>query len=287
MARLQLESATDTLDLDSYLRAGRGVQVRSGVTGLGLPPKQVQWLEGAGDGALPRGRRVLPRDMDLPLMVHANDREDLKKWLSRLAMILAGTAILRLIEDDGTSWYTEVEHVGGGQYVYGQDTVGENDFFTVITLRSGDPFFTYSVPKVVTVKADESGPGLLGVGLANLSIANWQAMGTITLDNTGDVRAYPVWEIHGPGHDFRAISTTGAKLHWTGSLEVGESLTIDTRNGSVVDHLGENRYAELAPAPRFWPVPPGSSTSVCSFDGISTGQSFIRCTWRPRKWMVV
>jgi hypothetical protein len=66
---LQLSNESDTLDLDYVLKQGRGIQVLTGVTGLGLAAKQVQWLEGAGDGATYRGRRVLARDIDLPLLI--------------------------------------------------------------------------------------------------------------------------------------------------------------------------------------------------------------------------
>lgn len=286
MARLQLESATDILDLDAVFRNGKGVQARSGATGLGLPPKQVQWLAGAGDGAKARGRRVLPRDMDLPLFVTGDNRDELKSWLSRLAMVLAGTATLRFVEDDGSSWFTTVEHVGGGNYVYGVDTVGERDFFTVITLRSGDPYWTYSVPRTERIKNTPTGPGLLGVGLVSLNLASSQAMGNIDLENIGDAEAYPVWTIIGPGQNFKATSPTGEKLEWLGSLAPGEKLVIDTRAGTVRDNTGVNRYAALAPAPRFWKVPPGTSTCNVFLENVSAG-SEIQCTWRPRKWMVV
>lgn len=141
MVALALESADDTLDLDYVLKYGRGIQVLSGVTGFGLPPVQVRWLEGAGDGAVYRGRRVLPRDIDLPLLVLGRDRSDLTELWSRLARALDGKCKLRLIEDDGTSWYCEVYRVGGGQYAYGVDTDGETEIRTVITVRAGNPFW--------------------------------------------------------------------------------------------------------------------------------------------------
>ena len=69
MPSLALENDTDALDLDYVFKYGRGIQALSGATGFGLPPVSIRWLEGAGDGALYRGRRVLPRDIDLPLLV--------------------------------------------------------------------------------------------------------------------------------------------------------------------------------------------------------------------------
>lgn len=141
MVALALESATDSLDLDYVLKHGRGIQVLAGVTGLGLPPVNTRWLEGAGDGALYLGRRVLPRDIDLPLIIVGRDRADLTQLWSRLALMLNGKCKLRLIEDDGGSWFCEVYRVGGGSYTYGVDTDGEREIRTVITVRAGNPFW--------------------------------------------------------------------------------------------------------------------------------------------------
>ncbi|WP_263729955.1 phage tail family protein [Cellulomonas sp. SG140] len=138
---MALESDNDSLDLDYVLKYGRGVQVLSGVTGLGLPPVEVRWLEGAGDGATFRGRRVLPRDIDLPLLILGRDRKDLRSLWSRLALMLDGKCKLRMIEDDGSSWWCNVYRVGGGTYTYGADTDGEREIRTVITLRAPNPFW--------------------------------------------------------------------------------------------------------------------------------------------------
>jgi hypothetical protein len=297
--RLQLESTRDVINLDDIATKGTGVQALRGTQGLGLPPVDVQWLEGAGDGASFRGQRVKPRDIDLPLHIVARDRTHLKELLSRLAVMLAGPVTLRLIEADGSDWSTTVRRVGGGTYAYGVDTIGETDFSTVITLRAGDPFFTYSRTTRRTIENTGGGRGLLR-GLAKLRISASQAIGTITLENLGDATAYPVWDIHGPGRDFKAVATTGERLHWTGLLGRDDTLRIDTRAGTVVDGTGASRYAELAPAPRFWTIPPGTTVATASLEdtspgtpvpgqprGVVRGRSSISCTWRPRKWMVI
>ena len=283
--RLQLESTTDTLNLDDILHRGAGVQVLSGVTGLGLPDVSVQWLEGAGDGAMFRGRRVLPRDIDLPLYLQAADREALKALLSRLALMLAGECVLRLVEADGTDWSTRVHRVGGGAYVYGSDTIGDTDIQLVITLRAGDPFFTSSRPSSQRISNSGAGRGLLN-GLAQLRVASSQAIGTILLENLGDAPAYPVWDVVGPGRDFRAVSATGVGFHWAGSLAAGETLRVDTQRGTVTDHTGASRYADLAAAPRLWTIPPGTTQAVASLEDVDHHSS-ITCSWRPRKWMVI
>lgn len=284
MPRLQLETASDVLNLDEQFDTGLGYQVHSGVTGFGLPNVATQWIEGAGDGATYRGRRALPRDIDLPLTILAADRDGLQAKVSRLALALAGECTLRLIEDDGTSWYTKAHRVGGGQYVYGLDTTGERELGLVVTMRAGDPYWTAADSLQTSLRSGT--PKTFLPRLVNLRVSASQSMGEVTTVNPGDAPAYPTWVVIGPGDNFRAISPAGETLHWEGSLGAGETLTIDTRTGSVVDGTGANRYAELAPAPKMWQIPPGSTVATASLQN-TTADSRVHVTWRPRRWMVV
>ncbi|MGM9381118.1 phage tail family protein [Streptomyces antibioticus] len=284
MPKLLLSSETDTLNLNEIMDKGLGYQAKTGVTGFGLPPVSVQWLEGAGDGATFRRRRVLTRDIDIPLEILARDRQHLQELTDRLALALAGRCTLTLLDDDGTRWTTDVYRTGGGEYSYGADTIGEREFQTVITFRSPDPYWTYSEAQIRYIGGSTAAPFLSS--LVNVEISASQAIGEIQLDNSGNADAYPIWEIAGPGTNFVAVSPDGEKLAWSGTLLANERLTIDTRKGTVVDQAGNNRYAELDEAPRFWTVRPGLSTATAQLEDITTA-SKITCSWRPRKWMVI
>ncbi|MFC4089359.1 hypothetical protein [Micromonospora sp. GCM10011541] len=268
--RLQLESSTDVFDLNDILMKGKGVQATRGLAGLGLPAVSTQWLEGAGDGALFRGQRVLPRDIDLPLHLLADNRQELQALVSRLAIMLAGECTLRLVEDDGSSWYTKVRRMGGGGFVYGEDTIGERELDVILTLRAGDPFWTYSEASRKVIENSGGGRGLLN-GLAKLQISSSQAIGAITLENRGDATTYPVWEVNGPGKNFRATSATGESFLWTGTLAPDEKLIIDTKAGTVKDGTGANRYSQMASAPRLWSIPPGTTTAQAMLEDTSSG----------------
>ncbi|QBI99383.1 minor tail protein [Streptomyces phage Caelum] len=284
MPKLLLVSGADTIDLNEIDELGVGFQAKSGVTGLGLPPVSVQWLEGAGDGAVFRGTRVQTRDIDLPLEILALDRADLQDKLSRLALMLAGGCSL-VLDDNGVQWSTEVHRVGGGEYTYGEDTVGANEFQTILTLRAGDPYFTSSQQQVRTVSGAVAGTAFLS-SLVTMQVAPSQAIGSIDLSNSGDVAAYPVWEVRGPGDHFVATSPSGETLKWNGTLTAGQKLIVDTRKGTVQDGTGANRYDLLDTAPRFWTVQPGDSTATASLLN-TTSASQITCSWYPRKWMVI
>ncbi|ATI18641.1 minor tail protein [Streptomyces phage Amethyst] len=285
MPKLLLVSGADTIDLNEIDEYGIGFQAKSGVTGLGLPPVSVQWLEGAGDGATFRGTRVQTRDIDLPIEILALDRTDLQAKLSRLALVLAGGCTLVLQNGDGVQWHTDVWRVGGGEYTYGEDSVGDREFQTVITLRAGDPYFTSSVQQVRTISGAVSATSFLS-SLAAIPVAPSQAIGSINLYNSGDAVAYPVWEVRGPGDHFTATSPNGEVLKWNGTLAAGEKLIIDTKKGTVQDGTGANRYDLLDTAPRFWTVEPGESTAGAALLN-TTSASQITCSWYPRKWMVI
>jgi Phage tail protein len=284
MLSLRLENSLDAIDLNEQATTGYGVQALAGLNGLGLPAVSQQWIEGAGDGATYRGSRVLSRDIDIVLDVRARDREGLLQYVSRLSKMLSGEFTL-VVLDGPVRWTSKAVRVGGGDYTYGVDTTGERDWQTVVTVRCGDPYFTSSETSLKTITSGGTGTSFLS-NLVGMPVSSSQAIGEITLENTGDARAYPTWRVYGPGHDFKAISPTGETLWWQGTLLAGESLIVDTLKGTVVDQAGVNRYDGLAAAPRFWSVPPGTTTVTAELLGVTT-ESRIECSWRPRRWMVM
>ena len=283
--KLLLESDDKIIDLAGIEAQGFGVQARSGLSGLGLPPVSVQWIE-LSEGAKYRRTRVQSRNFDMPLDIKGRSRDELKQLMSDLALVLADECTLRMIDAENNQWTTRVVRTGGGDYAYGSDTTGNLDAQIVLTLRAGDPFWTSDTVSSKQIGGDGATSAFL-VGMSAMPVASSQAIGTITLENIGDAKAYPVWEVYGPGNTFTAVSpATGETITWEGSLTAGQKLIVDTRTGSVTDGTGTNRYAELAAAPRFWSIPPGTTTAVCSLLD-TTSASKIVCSWRPRKWLVI
>ncbi|MEV7282596.1 phage tail family protein [Streptomyces sp. NPDC093111] len=281
MTALLLETERDSLDLNEVAGTGYGYQATVGATGFGLPSVSAQWLEGAGDGSRFRGQRVLSRDIDLPLDIVGRSRRHLSSLISRLARAVAQECSLILVDDAGVRWSTPVYRTGGGEI----DLAGTNDVQTTISFRAPDPYFTASTVSTQRVGGDVGTTPFLS-SIVSLPVAASQAIGEIQLDNTGDVPAYPVWEVYGPGRDLTVVSPTGETLRWTGSLSSTEKLIVDTRTGTVTDGKGANRYALLDTAPRFWTVPPGVSTAAVRLLD-TTAASRVVCSWRPRRWMVI
>ena len=262
-----------------------GTQVLAGVTGLGLPDVSAQWFEGAGDGASWQGSRVLPRTIDLPILIDGGDDIAVQAIYSALAAIFdprTGQARLWLVRG-AERRFADVVRTGGGSWTSGTDSDGESWAKTLLTVRAGDPYWTRELASDFEVRVSNAGRGLLPQ-LSRLRLTSSQAMGSRKVENPGDTVAYPVWRITGPGSNFTAISPSGEVLRWEGTLAAGETLVIDTQAGTVVDGLGVNRYDKLAPAPRFWSIEPGESTVSVTLDGATT-DSRITCSWQPRWWV--
>ena len=147
-----------------------------------------------------------------------------KALLSRLAVALAGpSARCGWSRTTAADWSTGVHRVGGGDYVYGIDTTGETDLPTVITLRAGDPFFTYSRP---TRQADRErrrrDAGCSRGGLVRMRVASSQAIGH---DPAGEHRRRPrLPGVGGPraGRDFDvALRDRARSFGGTGSFDRG------------------------------------------------------------------
>ena len=250
MAKLELISSDDLIDLNEIFDTGHGIQALAGVTGFGSPEKTLQWSSGAGNGAKLRSVRVESRVLDLPIRVGGGQgHSDLKILVSRLFAALAETCILRFIEDDGEIWTLEVDHAGGGDYNYGKDVLPVTGVLrTIITLEAGDPFWRRVTGQTQAIA---------------------KPFGAVSITNAGDAPTPAVWTITGPGINLRLTSPKGELLPWNGVLDVGQSLTIDTAAKTIVDNLGRNRYGELGTAPRFGDLPAGTGVWQVAFDSTS------------------
>lgn len=286
MPYLALASASDYLPLNMIDVSGAGLEAGPGASGLGMPPIATQWLEGAGDGSVYRGRRVLPRDVDIPIQIAAVDRVGLEGWLSRLYAMFAEPCEIRWVLDSGEYWGLHAAYTGDSGYATGTDTDGETYLKTVVTLRAGDPLWRYSQSSRVEAVIDTSRGLLDGGSLTQLRVAPAQLQAEITVNNTGDALTWPVWEITGPLNTLTIVLSDTAWFGWTGTLAAGETLTIDPHARTVVDGAGTNRYGELSAGPRFFPLPPGQSRILLGGNNIDATTRAV-CRWWPRRWAVI
>lgn len=251
---LMLENDSTSINLNDLLEGtDEGMQALAGLTGFGLPPVDVQWTEGAGDGARGRGVRVLSRTIDLPLYLAATERAGLKAQMDKLSLVLAGRCTLRLIEPDGTQWTVSAWRTGGGDYVYGEDTNGNVDLLLVVTITTESPYWSRTVDATTPVVVQVAGV--------------YETMPIdVEVTNPGTVKRYINVTLTGPGQNYAITDPTGRTLTWNGVLYNDETLTINGDEGTVTDGAGLNRYAELAAAPQFPIAPPGISIMQVSME---------------------
>lgn len=273
----------DTLPLSGHLEC----EVESGATGLDMPPYSIVMDDGPEiDGSTVRSVRVLPREIFLPLRIEAPDRDALRAATHRLVRAFDptfGIGRLTVAQPDGSARYIDAYYAGGAE-----GNMARGAFYPwaqryAVTLRCPDPYFYGMSPQVATFKVAGSG-NLLGDPFFPLRLTASEVIGVIDLANDGDVSAYPVFDITGPGGVITA-SALGKAWSITGSIGGGEVYTVDTRPGrkAITDANGVNLWPRLAtdPPPVLWSVPPGVTTATISV-GSATDATRVTISLVPR-----
>lgn len=266
-----------------------------GAKGFGVAPRTNRWFEGASDGAVWRSGKSGRRVLQVPVLIRGADVDALEDNVSALAARFApSVGLSRLLLDEGESrgvWYVDVAYSDGLDWTYGKDTDGTRWVQVTLVLEAGDPFWTRVQPESIPIGAAGAGRGLLkGVTpLSALRQASGQTMGTVTFVNPGPARAYPVTTIYGPATG-ATLTSAGLTMTWTGTLAAGQRRVFDHRAGTLIDPdaVGDqNRYSELGPAPKFWPVEPGTSQATVALTGDTPGVSRVLIEYNPRRWLVM
>jgi phage-related protein len=105
-----------------------------------------------------------------------------------------------------------------------------------------------------------------------------------SINNPGDLEAWPVWTIEGPGSNIVFTNiTTSQSLTLNTAVSSGQSVTIDTRPGAktVLDDDGNSLFPLMTPTSTLFPLTRGDNHIQISMDSTST-TSAIRLAFRPR-----
>lgn len=265
---------TITFDSSNYV-------LTSGLRGFGIPITEVRIDPSAGDGGIWRSSRRGIREMDLPVVIFGNTRDEVQTKLRRLSRLLQdrnGATRVTVTYDDESSVYLDAHYVAGAESQYGDD--GQSHFIRwVITLQAPQPFWQTADEQSFTIGVGSTGRGLLPL-LTKLRVSSSQTLGIVVVDNVGDVTIKPRWEITGPVQNIQ-ISNGTQTFSFPGSIYTGETYTIDTATGQVTDQNGTNVYGELGSAPKLFGLAPGiNNISVIGTDASPDTQ--IICYYSPR-----
>lgn len=105
-----------------------------------------------------------------------------------------------------------------------------------------------------------------------------------SISNPGDLEAWPVWTIEGPGSNIVISNlTTSQSLTLNTAVTSGQSVTIDTRPGAktVLNDDGTSLFPLMTATSTLFPLARGDNHVQVAMDSTST-TSAIRLAFRPR-----
>jgi hypothetical protein len=238
-----------------------------GFRGLGIPTPVVRIDKGASDGGVFRFAKRDIRQLDLPIVILGSVEENLR----RLAKILRGKVTLTATFQTGEAFQLECYFNGGADTEFG-DNASDSFCRWVIELQAPQPYWTSTIPQTFSVSAATEARGLLSAPsgttktLSALRVKSSQALGSVPIENLGDIASPIIWQINGPATSV-TIDLAGIGFAYTSAIANGETVIIDTEAGTVKDPSGVNMYGGLDLAPKFFSIPAGSSVVSIVADG--------------------
>lgn len=275
----------DPVGVSTTLNGGVDMFTEWNVTGRFAPPSQFD-EEGIpeSDGSRLRAVRHETRDFSLPVWVEAPDQGSLRTAVRSLVSALnpkRGDGLIRVTSPLGdqreivcrvAAGLEGVERIGDTSGVWAQH-------FPLV-FRAHNPYWravsdigaTYTVDGVSTF-----------FPFFPIRLTNAQVFADASPDNLGDVDAWPVWTLTGPGSTIYLRNlTTGYLLNLDTALGSGETAVIDTRPGvkTVTRGDGVNLFGDLSNDSYLWPLAPGVNSVRVEMSG-ATADSAVGLAFRP------
>ena len=227
--------------------------------GFNVPPASVRIENSAGDGGVFRHAKRGVRALDLPITVLGTDRDNVQTKLRRLAKLTqnnSGPLTLEARYTDGTTLRLRTYYTGGAEGQWGS-SAGLIWARWTLSLQAPQPYWQSQTVEQFTITQGATGRGLLPQ-FSKLKVSSSQALGQILINNSGDVPTFPSYRVIGPLDEF-AVFSNGTGFSFNTALESGETISINSETGVVVDGDGVNRYPILNPAPKLFRLPVGES----------------------------
>ena len=252
---------SDTIDFDysNYI-------LNPDFLGFNIPPALVRIESSAGDGGVFRHAKRGVRNLDLAITILGNDRADVQVKLRRLAKMTqnkAGPLKLRANYSDGVSLELQTYYTGGAEGQWGSEA-GMIWCKWVLSLQAPAPYWTSLNSISYVIGEEPTGRGLLPQ-LTKLKISSNNVLGSVIVNNLGDVPSFPKWTFMGPITNL-LVSDGTFSFSIPDTIEAGDTITVDTATGEVYDQDNVNSYAILGDAPKLFALPPGLSTVTITAD---------------------
>lgn len=282
---MRIDSDAGSMPLKSF--GVSGVIYAPDARGLGLPPDLTEWTSSPAGGGRLRSHRIGMREGAIPVTILGESSDEVRDYAQRLRAVTRASVHPELVATltTGEVYRLPFYRTGGGEDGLPYEEVLELDW--EIEIRCPSPYWVADQPRQIgPVGISAETVGLLP-DLARLQVSGSTALGSIDIENRGDVPSPATWIIRGPGGPV-AIDVAGRGFVIDTVLEEDETITI-SRTGSVwtvADETGANRYSALGPAPKFPAIPPGRSVAAISMDGAGPTAS-IAGYFRVRRELVL
>lgn len=270
------------------LLTGTDLFMNFGPVGWDMPP--IDYIEDVvplQPGSQFRQLVVKPRDFDVPLSLVEVDEATAAQKVRALARTLnpaLGSGYLVVTSADGTQRQIPCQYKSGLEgdqslKSIGQDR-GSGGFRSwrrfLVVFHAFDPYWQDLVDTTVQFNI---GTSVAFFPILPLRLSAASVGGTFTVNNVGDVQAWPVWTVTGPGSSITFTNNTTGQSLALGSyaLAGGRTLTIDTRPGFKTITLddGTNLYNNVAANSVLWGLNPGNNTITASVSGTSSTTSIL------------
>lgn len=253
-----------------------------GPSGWDSPPYEYTLDPLAGGGETVRSVRNTSARITWPLHIWGDDHpEFVAAWRQlRRAFTLtshrAAPGTLRVTRPDGTAREIECYYEEGFAGAAGEGWLSANP---VVSLLAPDGYWRDTTP-VTEARSFAAGSSFLA---PFPTVSSAQVLGAATIDNPGEVEAWPTWTITGPASVVTATNyTTGKQWILSHTLNAGELAIVTTRPPTVRGPAGENLVNDLNwPEVDLWPLDSGLNSVDFSVAGAASGTA-IELTYYPR-----
>lgn len=229
------------------LHGGDGIVVERGVTGLDMPPTEIETTTAIGlDGEVAIGSKVLAREISIPIRINAQTEDEFHARYVELVRNCwaaaeaddAATGTLYVTSPNGGRRGLLATFAGGLEGDESFETRGDRWFKAILRFRSTHPYWG-GVIRRVTFTSNSQAPFFpMRLGDDAIRLNPDATFGTYVAPDLGDAPVWPTWNLYGPFEGF----------------------TVTVRNpfGSIAGHnLYTSRYFQFSGS-----VPSGGSVGL-------------------------
>ncbi|WP_209121505.1 phage tail domain-containing protein [Alkalihalobacillus sp. BA299] len=259
--------------------------VLKGMNGRFMPP--ISFVEDEvpfQHGSRLRNVKVKARDVDIPLLIQADSEVNLRRKVReslRMFNPLNGDGKLKSIAPDGSQRELTCRYSMGFEGLEDSDNKGYTWQTLVLVFRAFDPYWYDTSTNVKTFNTGETATFF---PFFPLRLSSSTVFTDTTIDNQGDVEAWPEWIIKGPGENIYLRNlTTGQLLNLNISLAVGETATIVTKpfEKSIKKNDGTNLYGEQSEESSLWALREGKNNIRIEMSN-ATENSSVQLSYKNR-----